>query len=482
MLAVAPTARARWTELGDGTFIPFAPEDPTAFGLPRALDPSPLPTELRGCQPFRGLRTTIMFFCDGGGLSARLVAARRDNWAIEWRLPHPGPDPEERVYFGRNTFIVAGVDDIAYSLATGKPVWRRDTFQRNRVEFRDPAVYLVGEPQGPAGLVAFDFDTGAELWRMDRYCHVLAGADGLVVDHPGGIYRVDPQTGSIVDTLGSPRERCRRGEDAHDTAWMADGRIFAATHEPASGYAIEASYLSSGKLLWRRPVVWPHFVVAHDAVYVWNAGTLLALDPATGDSLAEHTIPFGTRRMYAAGGAFGPLLVQQSHTWVTTLGRVAAPAASETYSVRGRIVQREADALWLGPHELLPQVGGRFTVQGRRSVGTRFELVRSDGDPVKPLLTLDGRREYDVRRDRGATGSSLGLEGCSEALGAWRLISTASSSILPFIRMSPELDMAANCSGSAASTLSRPRSPASISRPHGCRGSPSATNDALTAT
>lgn len=116
------------------------------------------------------------------------------------------------MYFGRNTFIVAGFgwDTIAYSLATGKPVWRRDTIPRYRVDFRDPAVYLVGESQSPAGLVAFDFDTGAELWRMDRYCHVIAGADGLVVDHPRGIYRVDPQTGSIVDTLGSSRERCRR--------------------------------------------------------------------------------------------------------------------------------------------------------------------------------------------------------------------------------------------------------------------------------
>ena len=400
----------RWTELADGTFIPFAPPDPALFGLTAAFDTATLPAELRGCEPLRGLRSMIVFHCDNRRPGSRFVAMERATQAIRWRVPYPDAEHKSPPFFGRHGMVLeAGGDEtIAYTWATGQVLWRRSQGGASRVIIDDPGIYLLTRGRVHPELVGLDPASGEQVWSKSRYCGLVAGA-AIAIEDARGIHRIDVRTGALVATLGPASESCQTGHVRERPARLAEDRVFDLLPGDSIAFpTLQVSRLSTGQVLWRRPKIHLQFAVDADAVYVIDdERTLLALDPETGEARVELSVDYTPEgpQPYAAGGAFAPLITLRSTNGTTTLGRVESATVPEAYTLRGRIVPSDAvsglhlhldEEIRIGPHALFPGSDGRFTVHGRRTVGARLEVHSREYAVTATSVTLDGRGTYEI--------------------------------------------------------------------------------------
>lgn len=121
-------------------------------------------------------------------------------------------------------------------------------------------IYVAATPQA---LVAIDGATGAEKWRLKlplpakRGLLWWTGSDDvsprLFVPTGGGVVAVDPATGQLIETFGE-NGRVGSGRNASLIAPAIDGnRLLIATTAPS----IEAYDVTTGKFLWRTPLLKP---------------------------------------------------------------------------------------------------------------------------------------------------------------------------------------------------------------------------------
>ncbi|MEZ4452507.1 MAG: SUMF1/EgtB/PvdO family nonheme iron enzyme [Nannocystaceae bacterium] len=314
-------AHVRWTELGDGRFIPFAPEDPYAFGLPRPFDSSKLPADHGVCQPIRGLSTSVVLRCGDSRDRSNLVAIDRSGGRVLWDIPFLEEELGYYMHFSPTTLVVYSVQGereelIGYSLATGHPLWRRESTAAMSAWIDDTGVYEIEDSD--QSLWAVNPETGLVSWRRDHVCRQFI-SDELVIGDLRGIHRVDPRTGADLDTRG-------QGQDVCNFVWGLHFVVEDLLVEQRGPY-LRAYDLESVQKLWERNEV-DRFAFVRDAVYAVEGGTLLVLEPTTGLVRASVSVEADVRSVdaFPAGGAYGPLVVVEGlHHHVVTLGRVEAP-------------------------------------------------------------------------------------------------------------------------------------------------------------
>ncbi len=398
----------RWTEVPGGEFIPFAPADPRSFGLPDALDTTALPADLAACTPVRGLRETVLFACDG-----RLVAADRDGWSIHWQTRGLGWDLDDRAHFYARHLVVSSGNQgrepkevYGYSLLTGRPVWGHGPSVDDLTRFDEAGLYR----QTGSDLTALDPATGEALWTAHRVCGVAHG-DGLIVETDAAIQALDPRTGATLTTLGPARAGCQ--PRMQPELWIAGGR------RVNSDAQLRIADLATGRPVWDRAIYYQDsFIVDHDVVYYIEGDRLLALDAAHGGTRAELTVG-ATRvwdpplRAYAAGAAYGPLIVVRTSSEAIVLGRVPDPVTVEAYKIRGQFIlparprrpgpdelPAEVPSVHLGPHELTLHRDYPFEVSGRRARGARLEFAAPGLTFTPASVVLGGSGTYDLGRVR----------------------------------------------------------------------------------
>lgn len=428
-----------WWALGDG-LIPIVPAVAAGFGLTDHVQIGAQPAALKGFRPLRWIGDMVLM-TSNSSYDLKLIAVEPATFKLRWQTALAANGTSyEQVITPRTlvaAFSGAGASNdtlVGYTLDSGREVWRvhgaMDVgFSKVQRLWSDgERGYVIGD----RGLLAYDANTGAQLWvgvSLAQDCGVASAPNVLVVEDPDGHRVLDPTTGATVRRIGKPGS-CGWGASSWDSripgAAIADGRLIVfdpvVQDENEDAYlevpsTLRAYDLATGAERWRRPKLLPQALVAdQDAVYVSRDGsTLLALDAATGATRA--VISFGSTfwlSVQPGGGEAGPLVVVDANAtgqWI--LGRAPAPVPLESYVVRGRLVapegvpRRRAANLPVRVGDRIVRTGpdGRFEVRGKAlgavevSLGMRLGPHEADGRhftfSASPIV-LDGSGKYDA--------------------------------------------------------------------------------------
>lgn len=136
-----------------------------------------------------------------------------------------GPRATPTVSGGKVYTLGTEGDLICFEAAKGKILWQRNFKEDYQVQTPmwgftghplidgQKLIYLVGGAGSVA--VAFDKDTGKELWRAltakePGYCPPTiieaGGKRQLIIWHPESVNSLDPETGKVYWSENSPRE------------------------------------------------------------------------------------------------------------------------------------------------------------------------------------------------------------------------------------------------------------------------------------
>ena len=323
-------------------------------------------------------------------------------------------------------YYVAGADQLlAWALADGRQLWRR--YGEQDPDFsRIKALYDDGQrgyAQTDLGLVAFDLDTGATLWKADSAgtdCGVALGEGVVVLEDPAGHRVLDAASGKTL----APFPSLGATECAWEAyAWtgvapgvLAQGRLFAFdTSGTGAGNPLCAFDLDTRRELWRSEGFDDDLlVVDHDLVLVArDEQVLVPLDAASGRAQQGLSIgaPFEAS-IEPVGGAAGPLVVvtdELAGVWI--LGRREVPPTPESYVIEGRLVATQGlpkrrlagVELRVGEQVVKTDKRGRFTARGQARGALSLEQASEYGqpdpdewtqvavDPLRVVLTGAGR-------------------------------------------------------------------------------------------
>lgn len=414
LLAREPAQATRWTELESGIFIPFAPDDPAAFGLAAPLDRSRFPSTIVNCVPLRGLLTTIVVRCDAG----QIIALERDTFLPRWvstdvqRSSRTDIGFAPRHFVSPLTYTYARENDAyaGYSLASGRRLWRTEARTPARTWLDDARGYIVE----PTRLTAYDLADGHILWSVQRSynCPVASGDGMIILEDPTGYRPVDPATGALGPPLADPPTNCVTRPFRSHKPRIAAGRLF--VFDLPVPDALRARDLT-GAELWRSPD-FPTLLLAadHDAVYVRGPDGLVVLDAATGTTALELSIEeLHKVDVFHGAGAFGPLVLAYGRDETLILGRGPEPAVREEYTIRGRVpFSGNVWQIHVGPHAVDRDARNRFVVRGHSVVGDDLRLTveiqpalgmqpySAELVPMhrsgSSILVLDGRGTYDL--------------------------------------------------------------------------------------
>jgi outer membrane protein assembly factor BamB len=193
----------------------------------------------------------------------------------------------------------------ALDLSTGKPLWSHNVVERYGAQLPewgrscspllvdDLVVVSAGGDRGRS-LVAFDRETGAEVWTGgdDRasysspFVATLAGVRQIVVLNAASVAGHDPADGRVLWTHPWPHEQPNVAQPLP----LAGDRLLV-----SSGYGVGAKMLriSAGadgalaaEVLWESPRLkakFAHYVDYRDHIYGLDDGVLVCLDPETGE-------------------------------------------------------------------------------------------------------------------------------------------------------------------------------------------------------
>ncbi len=446
-----------WSIAGDMEPVPAAVA--AALGLTRRVRMAKVPRSLRGSVPEWWSEDAVVMTRETQD-EVEVVLVEPDNLSKRrWRIALD--DRWHVLHFTPQTLVVRytsgfGSRFVGYSLASGREllrvesggsgwsldderlfVWDGETLQAVDVatgarSWSIPAAsihtaWAEGERllvRSLEGLQAFDAATGSRLWRaaaVEPGC-ALARGPVIVVEEPDGYRVLDPATGATLRELPAAGlcERTRWGY--HNSLGDSDGRRFAAIEPGMPGWRGRGSPellrvydLDSAATLWSRPLRGSGLLhVDRDAVYIFDDGSLFALDAATGAVRAEISLGLDPR---ARGGSMslrihehdeaGPvLIVDSSDSGWWAFGRRPEPTPRETYVIRGRLVgARAAGApVKVGGAVVHADTNGRFEARGEALGVVPVSLalpreVAEDGS----LLTFEtvgvelrGAGEYDV--------------------------------------------------------------------------------------
>jgi outer membrane protein assembly factor BamB len=251
-----------------------------------------------------------------------------------YRIGYPsGPRTTPTVAGGRVFTLGAMGDLLCLNAADGKVIWERHFLKD--FELVDPPTWgyaahplldgsrlvcLVGGTN--SAVVAFDKDTGKEVWRAltakeigyaPPVLETIAGKRQLVIWHPDGLAGLEPETGKVLWTHRYPvDQKPQRPEVTIATPRVSHDRIF------VSSFYHGALLLEVTNHPWGARVVWNrhstseselndglHTVMCtpiweQDRIYgICGHGELRCLDAKTGDRLWENGDAVGKTGLFA---------------------------------------------------------------------------------------------------------------------------------------------------------------------------------------
>lgn len=425
---------AVWWSLGDAA-RPVTPAVATALGLTEHAQLSAKPKALAAFQARRWIGDMLLMSNDSS-YDLKLVAVEPATFKLRWQIS-PGNTSRSfgQVVTPRTVVVLltsdAGSSLVGFALDSGREVWRvRGGAEAGFTHVKqlwsdDERVFAKTD----TGLFALGANTGEKLWGgapLGADCGV-ATAPGVLVLEDGGGHRVtDVTTGAELRRIGAPG-RCGWGA-SYWYGWVpaggvAGGRLVAFDPPPADNretgtpLTLRVHDLTTGAELWRRAKVVPAEVVAdHDAVYLIEDHSLVAIDAALG--VDRVRVSFGSEleevSVQPGGGEAGPLVVvgtRASGSWI--LGRRPEPTPPEAYVIRGRLARNE----WMragmaanvpvkvGDKIVKAGADGRFVARGR-AIGAVSIRLGSDRGPEHrgglhvrfedTHVVLSGSGEYDV--------------------------------------------------------------------------------------
>jgi outer membrane protein assembly factor BamB len=261
-----------------------------------------------------------------------------------YRIGYPaGPRATPVVANGRVYTLGAMGDLLCLDAADGKVIWERHFLKD--FELVDPPTWgyaahplldgerlicLVGGTN--SAVVAFDKNTGKELWRAltapeigyaPPMIHTLAGKRQVVVWHPDALAGLDPETGTVLWTQKYPVEgKHQRPEVTIASPQINANRIFVTSFYHGALMVEVTNNPFGARVVWDRHstsesgfnaglhTVMSTPVWRGDYIYgICGHGELRCLDAATGDRLWESDAAVGGKL-----GLFGTaFFVQQEN-------------------------------------------------------------------------------------------------------------------------------------------------------------------------
>ncbi len=279
---------------------------------------------------------------------------------------------------------------VALSLADGSEVWKTPIPRESQsvTFFTDErtlyATWTEYDPAAPTPQIlipqrirALDIETGVEKWTLDfqRHPGALFASEGIVLAaFDADLHFIDGATGTrtVVPTGQHP--------NIYPGVLMSSDTAFVALNDAVTAYDL------SGKVRWSQPTTLdggPQMALGEHLMVTTAAGTVLALDPATGAVAWE--IGIGLR-------PYDLLLSEQA---VLARGGMAAAVAlpatipAEEATITGTVT---IDCGALGPVrsggvEVMPDAAGRY-----RLTVTAAGFVTVSASSAEPFLEMEEQR------------------------------------------------------------------------------------------
>jgi hypothetical protein len=301
---------------------------------------------------------------------------------------------------------------VALSLADGAEVWRSPLPRESQGTsfFTDADTLYVTwteyDPQAPTPQIlipqrirALDIETGAAKWTVDFAEHpgALYASSGVVLAaFDADLHFIDGATGArtVVPTGQHP--------NIYPGVLMSADTAFVALNDAVTAYDL------SGEVRWRQPAVFdggPRLALGEHLLVTTDAGTVLALDPATGAVAWEIGVGMG---------AYNILL--NEHVALVRAGGSAAgialpatiPAEEATITGTVTIDCGKLGPVRIGAAAVQPDAEGRYTLTvtaaGYVIVSASPDAPFPDmeeqrlipGDVRSVLVRLDGSGQYDA--------------------------------------------------------------------------------------